>query len=334
MVNEPTAGEPGGGGTIKLPNGAQFLIPKYTATPWFPYAGLQDQMMDAQQSWAKGAGQFANNNTPIGAALRGFQPNVGGGLLGRTAYSGGPNPFLAGFQQPAGFNPYAGRALGMGGGAMSPGGGPAGTPTIPGGYAPGSPMQRPGAPVAPGTPGRGGAPLQPPPGSFNPFQQPGARTGLGGIPTPTGAGARSAPAMSGNVPGLNPLGYGGSQGSGGLLAWQNGQQNMSAEEKARLGGVINAQGQYDPSKGGTPTSAELVSIFNSLPEERRGDFINAWDQWSIGKVNNGGAQLQQALRDAMGKSNFDNWYATNVQNKQGSNITSLAGLPSWMQSLR
>lgn len=293
-----------------LPPGVRNMVPpSFYRTPYFPYSGLDAQLQDALGLAGRGAGQYGNMNTPMLQGIRNAPANMGGGLLGMSVY--GNNPFA------------------RSGGYTPPPGGPAGTPAIPGGYAPGAPMTRGGPP--------GGSP-PPPTGGFR-----GAYPG-GWAPSPfpaasrfSPAGSPAAPASSRSAPagGAPGTGYGGSQGSGGLLAWQNAQQNMGADEKARLGQVINQQGQYDPGMGGkTPTSQELVSMFNALPEDRRGDFINAWDQWSIGKVNNGGAQLQQALRDYMGKGAFDNWYATNVQNKQGSNITSLAGLPSFLQGLK
>lgn len=91
-----------------LGNGALFLPPVFgnmTGTG-FAYGSLADQMKDASQAWAKGAGVFAGNNVPwmnglagsdpngtFGGGITTMKPNVGGGLLGMTAYSGGFNPF-------------------------------------------------------------------------------------------------------------------------------------------------------------------------------------------------------------------------------------------------
>lgn len=146
-----------------MANGAAFVPPAFYNLPGFGYANLDDQMADAQGNWAKGAGIFAGNNVPkyngiaggagvpasFGGGFATMAPNVGGGLLGKTAYSGG-------------FNPFAGR--GNGGGSpgapvppkstetQPPGGNPGGPP--PGyGNPPGSPPgQPPGYPVPPGVP--------------------------------------------------------------------------------------------------------------------------------------------------------------------------------------
>lgn len=195
-----------GSGPGYLPNGSLWVTPTFDNAGWFPYGGIKDQMIDAQLNWAKGAGAFAGNNVPkfnglIGSDPNGtfgggfattFQPTVGGGLLGKTAYSGG-------------FNPFAGRGNGgPGAGGPPPAGGPpAGTPAPPGGpappspFTPGSPMTRPPVSTAPPPqtmppggviPAASGPPTQP--GSvWNPTQP-------GGTPPPGGiAGAASGGAV-------------------------------------------------------------------------------------------------------------------------------------------
>lgn len=268
-------------------------------SPNSPYNSMSDQILDAFRLQRVLPGAPINRFSGYTAARYGF---------------GNPG---AGYTPPS---------------YTSPGGGPGGTPTPPGGYAPGDPMQRGTPPVAPGTGGRGGAPIQPPPGSFQPIQPPGARSG-GAAPAPTGGSyARSGLLSSGNVPGLNPFGFAGSQGSGGLAAWQDAQKYMPADEIARLSKGINAQGQFDPMQGTSSpyTAQNIANTFNSLAEDRRGDFVNSLMQLNgrQGVPANIGAIVQQALRDSMGKSAHDNWYA-GIQNKQGSNIMSTAGLPSW-----
>lgn len=304
MAGEIGNGGGGEGSGGRTTNGPRNMVPpSYYRTPYFPYAGLDAQLQDALGLAGRGAGGFTGMASPLMQSIRNAPANLGGGLLGMTAYSRGksytPNPYQA--------------------------------PTMP---PTGSPMPREGAPVPTGTPtGRGGAPIMPPIGTApNPFQQPNPRGG-GGAPPP--ASGRSTPAPTG-FGGGGLLGYGGSQGSGGLAAWQNAQQYMDPAEKARLGGVINSQGQFDPAQntGSQFTAANITSVFNSLPEDRRGDFVNALMQvnGAAGVPANVGAMVQQALRDSMGKSAHDSWYA-GVQNKQGSNIMSTAGLPSWLTAL-
>lgn len=144
-----------------------------------------------------------------------------------------------------------------------------------------------------------------PGGLLQPFQQPGARTGPGTTPPPTGAGGRST--------GTPPAGTPGASAGGAPLPYQPGAQ-------------------FNPGTGETSVSS-MLAYFNSLPQEQRGNYINAIDQYSLGKggAANLGAALQQALRGQMGQQNFDSWYATNVTNKQGSGV-GREGLPSWLLS--
>lgn len=321
-------GAPGSGGATTQ---AQFLFPQFVRMPgWYPYAGLGDQMLDAYQNWQKGAGAFANNAAPIWQSVKNGPAAVGGGLLGKSAYGGGPNPFGS-YGASAGAQ-YTGRGNGMGllgGGAnfnftpTMPGNGPAGTPTIPTGYQPGQGMTRP-SPYGGVTPTQ---PQVPPPSGFQPFQQPGSRVNGGaGGPAPTGAGARSTPASG--TPGVSaggaPLPY----SQNGLLNWQNAQQYMDQAEKDRLSKVIT-NGQYNPGQGNEDIG-NLMSIFNSLDEQGKGDFTNAIGQYKPQLA----AAMQQAGRQAMGQSAYDNWYA-GVQNRQGSNYNtaSWASKAPWLAAL-
>lgn len=276
-TDTPTGGGGGGGGS---PSSVRtFVPPEFYRTPFFPYASLPAQLQDALSLAGRGAGGFTNMANPMFQSILNSQPNLGGGLLGKSAYARGT---------PAS------------GGAMTYPMPASGIPG-PGQYTPGQQMTRPGAPVAPGTPPRGGGLLQPPIGSGpNPFQQPGARGG-GGAPPPTGG--RSTP--TGGTPGVSA--------GGAPLPYQPGQQ-------------------FDPGTGNTSV-ASMLSYFNSLPQEQRGNYINAIDQYSLGKggAANLGAALQQALRGQMGQQQFDNWYASNVTNKQGSGV-GREGLPSWLLS--
>ena len=96
------------GGPITLGNKSVFVPPSFNSMPgWYPYADLYSQMADAVQGWSKGAGVFANNNNPQFNSVMAFKPNVGGGLLGTTAYAG-----------TGAWNPYAGRGNGPGGGPV------------------------------------------------------------------------------------------------------------------------------------------------------------------------------------------------------------------------
>lgn len=298
----------GGGGATTAGARAPFVDPSFYRQPYFPYAGLAAQLQDALGLAGRGAGGFTGMMSPFMENVRLSRPNLGGGLLGMTAYARG--------------TPYAP-------GNLQPGGGPAGTPTIPGGYAPGSPMGRPGAPVGPGMPGRGGAPIMPNPQNpgVSPFQRPGAPTG----------GARTQPA---GLLGPNPLGALGARATG---AGNGGINPGGMYTGGAAGGTPGAAAggatlpytpgqQFEPGNGNTST-ASMLAYFNSLPENQRGNYINAIDQYSLGKggANNLGAAFQQALRNQMGQANFDNWYATNVTNKQGSGV-GREGLPPWLLS--
>ena len=101
-----------------LANGALFVPPQFYNLPHFGYAGLDAQMQDAMQNWQKGAGTFAGNNVPkfnglagsgpngtFGGGLATMQPTVGGGLLGKSVYSGGWNPYAGRGNQPPGTTP-------------------------------------------------------------------------------------------------------------------------------------------------------------------------------------------------------------------------------------
>lgn len=162
----------------KLANGALFVDPAFynLTKAGFGYANLNDQMLDASRNWANGAGVFAGNNVPkfngiagsdpngtFGGGFARMAPNVGGGLLGASAYSGG-------------FNPFAGRGNG-GGGAGGSGGGSGGT----GGT---------GSPGMSGVPGAGSTPVS----TWTPNAAGGDRPGFNyntlpvGAPPPTGSG--------------------------------------------------------------------------------------------------------------------------------------------------
>jgi hypothetical protein len=282
---------------------APFIAPTFhrAAGDWnfsFPYSNLNDQLKDAQLQWQKGAGAWTNQFNPQLQTIKNSPP---GGLLS----------YFNNLFKPA-----------------APGGG--GTPTRvygPGERPPQTNWNGDREPVVPYDPNRTSRT-----GTPTPWTPDGRTSRTGGLLSPS-ALSKSAPSAA--PPGAAPApgtGYGGSQGSGGLAAWQDAQKYMSPEEIARLSSNINAQGQYDPSGGKTPSSADLVGMFNSLPENRRGDFVNAWDQWSMGKVQNGGAQLQQALRDSMGKSTYDAWYNQKVYPSQGSRYN-LTGLPDFLQTL-
>ena len=212
-----------GSGPGYLPNGSLWVTPTFDNASWFPYGGIKDQMIDAQRAWATGAGAFAGNNVPkfngiagsdpngtFGGGMTTMQPFVGGGLLGKTAYSGG-------------FNPFAGRGNGgpgAGGGAPPPPSGgapPPGGGGIPSPFPPGSPMTRDPRTTAP-------PPTTLPPGGLipaasGPPTQPGSTWSGAGAPPPGGiAGA----AMGGAVPvkmtpTSGPPRPGGVSGSGGLL---------------------------------------------------------------------------------------------------------------------
>lgn len=107
----------------------------------------------------------------------------------------------------------------------------------------------------------------------------------------------------------------------GAAAWADAQKYMSPEEIARLSKVISPDGQYNPGAGTQWDVGEAVKKFQGLDDAGRGNFVNQWDQASLAgnAPSNAGAALQQALRNSMGKENFDNWYA-GVQNRQAGNI--------------
>lgn len=193
-----------------------------------------------------------------------------------------------------GMNAYARGAYTGGGGSGGGGGGGGG-----------------GAPYNPG-------PFRPPPGSALPPPPPGSpRYYPGGM----------APTLPG-LPGER------TSRTGGLL-------NTGGSSRAAATGIpgVAAGGatlpytpgaQFDPGSGETSVKS-MLAYFNSLPQDQRGNYINAIDQYSLGKggASNLGAALQQALRGQMGQSAFDQWYASNVTNKQGSSV-GRDGLPPWL----
>ena len=285
---------PGGWG--KLGNGAAFLIPEYGNMPWFQYGGIKDQMKDAsgyydkdgnwvKSGWSSGGGVFSaanpsgamGNNTPMMNTVRATPANVGGGLLGMSAYSGGPNPFLSGF------NPYAGRGLNPGG---PPGGGaptpPGGTTPAPGalppdwsgGFHPPKPPSPPATltptqPTGPGGRPIGVGPLPPPtpgdpgrPGNGSTGPAPGTRPGNGGtgVPTTTTGGITTRSAAANSGAGLL---------SGNWQAPQNPQQqairlaqSLNPSDNAALIALVGEQGahqyanQYGP--GGTNSNGNAI----------------------------------------------------------------------------
>lgn len=199
----------------KLANGALFVDPAFynLTKAGFGYANLNDQMLDASRNWAKGAGVFAGNNVPkfnglpgsdpngtFGGGFATMAPNVGGGLLGASAYSGG-------------FNPFAGRGNGGGGAGGGSGGGSGGS-----GGAGGSGGWAGGAtgPGMAGLPGAGTTPTS----TFTSNPSGGDRPGFNynalpvGAPPPTGSGGmagllhpgaalppiKSTPGMGGAAP--------------------------------------------------------------------------------------------------------------------------------------
>lgn len=99
---------------------------------------------------------------------------------------------------------------------------------------------------------------------------------------------------------------------------------MGAEEKARLGAQVNAQGMYNPGKGEQDIGS-LMQVFNSLDDAGRGNFTNAMGQYNPQLA----AAMQIAGRAQMGKDAYDQWYS-GVQGRQGSNIMDTKGLPSWL----
>jgi hypothetical protein len=291
----PTAGNPAAG---KTP-GQTFIDPGFYRVPTFPYASLGAQLQDALNLSKNGAGVYANQMTGKLQNIANAQPYVGGGLLGASAYSGGPNPFLANFNPFAGRgNQYPGAGGPPGGGTPVTPGGPGGGPVPPSGYAPGDPMNRPN-PYNPG-PAPGPGSTRPPGAAPLPYSR--ANPG-GGLLQPAGGApaARSTPA-------------------GGLLPTP--QPFVSPPQ----GGV------FDPGKGDT-SAASMVAYFNSLPTDAaKANYVKAIDQYGAGKggAANLGAGLQSALRASMGQSQFDNWSATNIGAK-GSMITA-DGLPAWLKT--
>lgn len=194
-----------GAGLLATALGSQnpiFNIPNFSRLPFFGYANLSDQIQDAMGLYKQGAGAWSGNALPKYAHQAGGEgvpstfkggfanmaPTVGGNVLGASAYQGGPNPFLNGF------NPFAGRGIWNGGppGTTPPGppGGGGGSP--PGGTTPG--------PTNPGNgvwPTRPNVPNQPPNagGITNPILNNGStpnsttttKYGMGGLLAPGGA---------------------------------------------------------------------------------------------------------------------------------------------------
>jgi hypothetical protein len=296
MATEIAPDAVGPGVSLKTPGktpGETFIDPAYYRTPAFPYATLGAQLQDALGLSGRGAGVYANQMTGKLQNIANAKPYVGGGLLGATAYAGGPNPFLANF------NPYEGR------GNQYPGGPPGG-----------------GTPVTPGGPGGGPPVTQPPftgvrPNPYNPGPPPGPGTTRppGEAPLPFTRG--SPPPPGGGL--LAPPAAGAPAARTGLL-----------DPAAPAPAPRNTGGLFDPGTGDT-SAAAMVAYFNSLPTDAaKANYVRAIDQYGAGKggAANLGAGLQSALRQAMGQSQFDNWSATNIGAK-GSMITA-DGLPAWL----
>lgn len=341
MATNTTENSSGGGGGSSsakdpkglLANGALFLPPSFynLQNAGFGYGNLDDQMKDAARQWAVGAGGFQGNNVPRFNGVAGSDPhgtfgggastmpaNVGGGLLGMSAYSGGFNPFTGRGNGPP-FAPPGGGGPGGPPGAPPPAGGPPapGTPGIPAGPPgqPGQPAVQPPRYMPPGMPPPTQAPLPGtgmPPRTPNPTQPPVSGIGgghfgglLGGSPPPKS--------------GLQPT----QGGPAGLLAPQG--QPM----------VYSNQANYKPSDLKVPgadanTSPEaMAQYFMSLPEDQKGDYFNAISQYGLTKGQNLGGALDAALRSTMGADAFRNWLTT-MDTKQGSGIKGTAGLPSWL----
>lgn len=308
-TNTTNGADPAAGGD-RTGSGAMWVPPSFHRMgSWYPYANLDAQMLDAYSNWQKGAGAFTNNAAPIYQNMRAQPGAVGGGLLGKSAYSGGANPF--GSYGPSAGSQYYGRGNGLLGGAPGGGGGGGGPPSGPPGSLP--PPPPPGTPLTRNPFEWTGAPVTNPWGP-NPY----TRTSRTGTPTPWEPGGRTS--RTGTPTGIDPssrasapVGVPGVAAGGATLPYTPGAQ-------------------FDPGSGNTSV-ASMLAHFNSLPENQRGNYINAIDQYSLGKggANNLGAALQQALRAQQGQSVFDNWYASNVTNKQGSSI-GREGLPSWLVS--
>jgi hypothetical protein len=298
MATEIAPDGVGPGVSLKTPGktpGETFIDPAYYRTPAFPYATLGAQLQDALGLSGRGAGVYANQMTGKLQNIANDKPYVGCGLLGATAYAGGPNPFLANF------NPYEGR------GNQYPGGPPGG-----------------GTPVTPGGPGGGPPVTQPPftgvrPNPYNPGPPPGPGTTrppgeaplpyTRGSPPPPGGGLLAPPAAGAPAARATP-----------------------AEGLLPAPAPRNTGGLFDPGTGDT-SAAAMVAYFNSLPTDAaKANYVRAIDQYGAGKggAANLGAGLQSALRQAMGQSQFDNWSATHIGAQPG--IITGDGLPAWLKT--
>lgn len=344
-----------GKGLLTLGNGAEFVPPKYSSMPtWYSYANLPAQMHDALLNQGKGAGLFANNTSPAMQAVLNAPPTVGGGLLGATAYSNGPNPFINGW------SPYAGR-----GNNAPPGSGPPGAPPgNPGAGQPPPPMiHPPHTPPGPipitGPPPPGGVygpPIPgtqppPPPGSGNLPPRVDPITGQpifgnphpgGGNPTPNPfqtPGSGSHPG-GGNI-GPNPFQVPPVRVPGGLLG---DPRSASPNQSVYMPQPLPTQGtpfvyptpKYDISELKVPGAVQgqtdpqaMADFFMQLPEGQRADYFNAISQYGLTKGQNLGGALDAALRQTMGADAFKNWL-THMDTQQGSTIKSTAGLPDWL----
>jgi hypothetical protein len=298
MATEIAPDAVGPGVSLKTPGktpGETFIDPAYYRTPAFPYATLGAQLQDALGLSGRGAGVYANQMTGKLQNIANAKPYVGGGLLGATAYAGGPNPFLANF------NPYEGR------GNQYPGGPPGGAPPAPpnnpvppNGWNLGDPMNRPVQPTDPRlAPPPGPGTTRPPGASPLPYTR--------GSPPPPGGGLLAPPAAGAPAARATP-----------------------AEGLLPAPAPRNTGGLFDPGTGDT-SAAAMVAYFNSLPNDAaKANYVRAIDQYGAGKggAANLGAGLQSALRQAMGQSQFDNWSATNIGAQPG--VITAAGLPPWL----
>lgn len=254
MATAITNGASGGGGAPSGPpvgllaNGALFVPPSFYNLPHFGYANLDDQMKDAMAGWQQGAGVFGGNNVPkynglpgsgpngtFGGGFATMQPNVGGSTYGKTAYSGG-------------FDPFKGRGLLSGGGA--PPGTPPGTGAPPGaGAPPGTSVPSPGA----------GAPN--PPGGI-------AQPGLGGgsVPNNTstvGPGVGGITGLLGGATGPIPPKVG--MGAGGQPPYPN---TFTGPQNPATGTLKTSQGVDAPNPFGL-TTEQVYWALSGHPDAAR-----------------------------------------------------------------
>jgi hypothetical protein len=237
-------------GTQGPPGTSNFVVPAFYRTPMFPYANLADQLQDALGLSSRGAGVYANQQYGKAQHIKNMPANLGGGLLGMTAY---------------------GRGIGMPGGGMPPGGGP-GLPPPPGGYAPGAPMPRPNP-----NPGRTAPP--PGPGSTRPTG-PAPLPWSRGNPPPPGGGllgpptgaptARSTPAAP-TGPGMAPP-TGATSDPKALAAL------FMSTDPANRGNLFNAISQYGLKTGNGNLGGLLqTELKNQLGADAQRNWLTTMD---------------------------------------------------------